>query len=125
MAEATESRMKIMRVALPALIAAIPVALMMNKRRQGNGMGTEGTLLNESNIDLYAAINQAQKHVPGTPVEVELEEEHGIPVWEVEMVPRAGGPNRDVIIDARSGELLEVRADFEEYHSAALEETAA
>jgi hypothetical protein len=101
--------------ALP--IAAIMAALRITRRftRSAESNRTkEETLLAHSNLDLRSALNVALRYAPGTPVEVELEEEHGSPVWEVEIVPRKGGPTRAVVVDARTGDVLEMRADLEE-----------
>lgn len=51
MAEVMESRMKIMWIALTALIAVIPIVKMLARRRQGIGMSKEGALLEESKLE--------------------------------------------------------------------------
>ena len=113
-----------MRYVWPALGAAVPLALLL-MRRGRRPRSEEELLLGEVSIDLYSAMEKALKLVPGTPVEVELESEHEIPVWEVKVVPDNGGPVREVVIDARDGEVLEMRAEFEDETMGSLEETAA
>lgn len=98
--------------ALPVVAAAIPAVMMLKGR--ANRIAEESKdrmLLDESNINLTQAMNTALKYIPGTPIEVELEDEKGVPVWEVEIVPKKGGPTRDVRIDARTGDLLEMKAE--------------
>ena len=98
---------------------ALPVAgavMMLARRRhkERHGESKEEALLDEANLGLTQALNIALRYVPGTPVEVELDQEHGMPVWEVEIVPKKGGPPRKVLIDARTGDVLEMRAEFPE-----------
>lgn len=101
--------------ALPIVGAAIPIALMLTRRFGEEPCvpkeSKEEVLLRESNIDLRKAMDTALKYVAGTPVEVELEESNGMPVWEVQVVPKHGGPTREVLIDAKSGDLLEMKAE--------------
>jgi uncharacterized membrane protein YkoI len=103
--------------ALPVVGAAIPAVVMMNRRRafiEEVKESNDRALIDESNLDLTQALHTALKYVPGTPIEVELEAEHGMPVWEVEIVPKKGGPTREVRIDAKTGDLLEMKAEFSE-----------
>jgi uncharacterized membrane protein YkoI len=104
------------RYAWPLIGAIVPIAIILMRRatRDETAENEDEMLLRESKVDLNAALGTALKYMPGTPIEVELEREHGCPVWEVEIVPRSGGPTRGIIIDARNGEVLEMKADFEE-----------
>lgn len=121
MAEHTMERRNTMRFALPAIGAAIPLAAMLIRkaRHRVECMSEEEWLLRQSKIDLMTAMNTALRYMPGTPVEVELEEEHGMVVWSVEIVPRKGGPTREVLIDAETGDVLEMLADFEDLETRA------
>jgi uncharacterized membrane protein YkoI len=104
-------------LALPVVGAAIPAVVMMNRRRAGveeQKEGVDRALVEETNLDLTQALNAALKYVPGKPIEIELEAEHGVPVWEVEIVPKKGGPTREVRIDGKTGDLLEMKAEFSE-----------
>jgi len=115
MEQAAERGRSVMRYAVPVIGAAIPAAVMLARRafrRPRPGESKERMLLRRSNLDLQGAMNAALKYVPGTPVEVELEEEHGMPVWEVQVVPRKGGPTREVLVDAKTGDILEMKAEF-------------
>jgi uncharacterized membrane protein YkoI len=124
MEQEVQQKRGFLKYGLPALGIALPVAgmiwrraasmreEMMEEEEEGDS-SRDQALLMASNIDINAAMGKALKLVPGTPIEVELEEEHGIPVWEVEVVPAKGGPTREVLIDARSGDVLEIKADFE------------
>jgi uncharacterized membrane protein YkoI len=44
--------------------------------------------------------------VPGTVLEQELEDEAGRVAWEVKILPQAGGPAREVVVDASTGAVL-------------------
>ena len=99
--------------ALPVVGALIMLA-RRGAHREGEAESKEQMLLDESNLGLTQALNVALKYMPGTPVEVELEEEHGMPVWKVEIVPRKGGAPREIVIDAANGDVLEMRAEFSE-----------
>ena len=100
--------------ALPVVGAAIPAVVMMNRRRacmQEVKESDDRMLIEESNLDLTQALHTALKYVPGKPIEVELESDQGMPVWEVEIVPKKGGPTREVRIDAKTGDLLEMKVE--------------
>lgn len=116
MEQVQEHKRNMLKYALPIIGAAVPVATMLIRRAMTSGMlgeTKEEKLLKQSNVDLQHAMHTALKYVPGIPVEVELEEDHGLPIWEVEVVPKGGGPVREVLIDARSGDLLQMKAEFE------------
>lgn len=123
MEQSAEQKRGFLKYGLPALGIALPIAGILWRRaayikeesveEEEGDSSRDQELLMASNIDINAAMGKALKLVPGTPIEVELEEEHGIPVWEVEVVPAKGGPTREVMIDARSGDVLEIKADFE------------
>lgn len=115
MERTAEQTRRTMRYALPVIGAAVPAVVMLLRRvtgRRGPRESKDQMLLRESALDLRSAMNTALRYIPGTPVEVELEEEHGMPVWQVEIVPKKGGPTREVLVDAKSGDVLEVRAEY-------------
>ncbi len=118
MEQMVEQRRSPMQYVLPIAGAIIPAFFLIRRMRGGkDGDGQmmvckELELLEESCLDINGAMKVALKHVQGTPVEVELTEEHGIPAWEVEILPRHGGPVREVVLDARNGDLLEIRSDY-------------
>ncbi|MFC4055029.1 PepSY domain-containing protein [Actinomadura syzygii] len=56
------------------------------------------------------AVDAALKAVPGKAGEVELDDEHGKPVWEVDVLADGGGW-RDVTVDSGTGKVLTNRAD--------------
>lgn len=98
-------------------IAGAAVSMLLTLRRLGRRKPVEAKeqeLLKESKLDIQGAMNAALKHVRGTPVEVELREEHGMPAWQVQVVPRKGGPLREILVDARSGDILEMKSEFPE-----------
>jgi len=65
----------------------------------------------EAKVSADQAIQAALQKVPGTVVEVELEEEKDHKVmWEVEIVT-ADGKLMEVEIDAKTGEVLEVEEE--------------
>ena len=108
----------VMRYVLP-ILGALGASMLLRRvaARQARAESKEQMLLRASRLDIQGAMNAALKHVPGTPVEAELGEEHGMPVWEVQIVPRRGGPTREVLIDAKSGDVLEMKLEFpEEVH---------
>lgn len=116
MALTTEQRRNLMRYGIPIASLMIPAAMMMKKRARSAGEGPkskEQMLLESSKIDLQGAMRRALKYLPGSPVEIELEEQHGLPVWEVEIVPTTGGPTREIMIDAKTGSILEMKPEFE------------
>lgn len=114
MVSMSEDTRKALRYALPVIGAVVPITMMIRRARGCCAARTkEENLLRDTNVDLESALDTALKYVPGTPIEVELEEADGIPVWEVEIVPKKGGSTREVIIDAQTGDLLELKAETE------------
>jgi uncharacterized membrane protein YkoI len=114
MALTVEQRRNLMRFGIPIVGIAIPALMMLKKRGKAPyeaEKSKDQILLEESRIDLQGAMRRAVKYMPGTPIEVELEEHNGSPVWEVEIVPPKGGPTREVMIDAKTGEVLEVKSE--------------
>lgn len=114
MEQVMEHKRNTMWYALPIAGAAV---FMLARRFRGREEVTESTdqlLLDESEFDLQSAMSIALRHIPGTPVEVELEDKNGMAVWEVEIVPKKGGPTREVVIDAKTGDILEVKSDYNE-----------
>lgn len=61
-------------------------------------------------IDAKAASKAATDKVPGTVGDVELDEEHGNVVYEVEVTAK-DGTETDVIVDAGNGKILSQQAD--------------
>lgn len=117
MAHAGETGSRPMRFAWPIIGVAIPAALALARRGRKqvqSEISKEQMLIDESRLDLQGALRTALKFIAGTPVEVELQEQSGIPVWEVEVIPRNGGPVREVLIDGRTGDLLEMRCECPE-----------
>jgi uncharacterized membrane protein YkoI len=49
--------------------------------------------------------------VPGTVLEQELDDEAGRAAWEVKVLPQAGGPAREVVVDASTGAVLSNAVD--------------
>lgn len=116
MALTTEQRRNLMRYGIPIASMMIPAAMMLKKRGRTANESTkskEQMLLEASKIDLQGAMRRALKYLPGSPIEIELEEQHGVPVWEVEIIPAKGGPTREIMIDAKSGNILEMKSEFE------------
>lgn len=104
-----------MRYLLP--IAGALVSMVLTLRRMAGRKPVEAKeqkLLKASRLDIHGAMNAALKQVPGTPIEVELTEEHGMPAWQVEVIPRKGGPVREILVDARSGDILRMKSEFPE-----------
>lgn len=65
------------------------------------------------NLTAQDAIEIALKEVPGTVEEVELEDEDGKLVFEIEIVS-TDGTETEVEIDAMSGDVLEIESDDDE-----------
>lgn len=102
-----------LRYALP--VAAIPGGVVMLRRMFCARRGVQNEdrmLLRASKLDVQGAMSAAVKHISGVPIKVGLTEEHGMPVWHVEIVPRKGGPTREVRIDGKTGDLLEMKPEF-------------
>ena len=115
MEQAVEQKKNPMRYILPIAGAAVPAYFLFRRMRGGDGRAQECRemeLLHESCLDINGAMKVACRHIKGRPVEVELKEEHGIPMWEVEILPKNGGPVREVLLDARTGDLLEMKSDY-------------
>jgi hypothetical protein len=66
--------------------------------KQGEGPST-------ARLSIEEAIATAKSQVPGQVLEAELENEHGMAVYEIEIASKTG-PVMEIKIDARSGELL-------------------
>ncbi|MFA1543018.1 PepSY domain-containing protein [Actinomadura monticuli] len=64
----------------------------------------------EAAVSIAQAADAALKAVPGTVAEVELEDENGRTVWEVDVLS-GSGERRDVTVDAGDGKVLANRAD--------------
>lgn len=115
MEQMAEQKRGAMQYILPIAGAAIPAIILIRRMRGGNGnmdICREQILLEESCLDINDAMKIANRHIKGTPVEVELKEDHGIPMWEVEILPKNGGPVRELLLDARTGDLLEMKSDY-------------
>ncbi|MDD4931900.1 MAG: PepSY domain-containing protein [Methylacidiphilaceae bacterium] len=70
---------------------------------------------NGAKISSEEARRSALEKVPGRVKEVERKlEKEGTPVYEVEIVPRGGGGEREVEIDALTGKVREVREELYE-----------
>ncbi|TDD80216.1 PepSY domain-containing protein [Actinomadura rubrisoli] len=83
----------------------------------GNAPDTPGT---PTPVTAAQAANAALKAVPGAVEEVELDDDAGRAVWEIDVLARDGGW-REVVVDSGTGRLLSDRADSpEEGHAAAL-----
>lgn len=108
----TESKWSKALYALPAVALVVPTVLMLT-RRMGQVIeeNSDRSLLEQTNLNLTDALHKAQKYIPGMPIEVELKEEHDLPVWEVEIVPKKGGPTREIRIDACTGDVLEMKTE--------------
>lgn len=115
MEQAFERKRSSFWYALPIIGAAIPTAVFLTKRAMGyqKHIGKEAALLHKSHIGFQDAANAALQYVPGTPIEVELEDKEGSPVWQVDIVPQKGGRVREVLIDAKNGKLLEMKSASE------------
>ncbi|MBT2217780.1 peptidase [Virgibacillus dakarensis] len=56
------------------------------------------------------AMNIATQQVPGEVVRVELDTEHGIPVYEVEIVTQQG-VEYEVNVDVNTGDIVDIELD--------------
>ena len=70
----------------------------------------QAALAKQAKITQDEAINAALEKVPGTVEEVELEDEKGTIVYEIELVS-TDGTEHEVEVDAQTGEVLKVEAD--------------
>lgn len=69
--------------------------------------------LQEVNITVEESKEIALERIPGTIDEVELENEDGYLFYEVE-VDAAGGDEYEILIDAQTGEVIDVEGDDED-----------
>ncbi|MER7543023.1 PepSY domain-containing protein [Spirillospora sp. NPDC127506] len=61
-------------------------------------------------VPVARAVDAALKAAPGRVAEIELDDEHGVTAWEIDVVTD-GGDRRDIAVDAGTGEVLANRAD--------------
>jgi uncharacterized membrane protein YkoI len=61
-------------------------------------------------VPVARAVDAALKAAPGRVAEIELDDEHGVTAWEIDVVTD-GGDRRDIAVDAATGEVLANRAD--------------
>jgi len=112
MEQVPEQRGSNLYYTLPIIAAAVPIAYLLARRAIGGCRCTgRHQLLHKSHLGMQDAIEVALDLVSGTPIEIDLQEHHGRPVWEVEIVPEKSGPVRQVLIDAVEGSVIEVRAE--------------
>ena len=62
-------------------------------------------------VSAQQAIEIASSNVPGQVHELELEREDDVMAWEVELVSSHDGKGYEILIDATSGEVLEVEIE--------------
>ena len=66
-------------------------------------------------ITANQAMDIALSKVPGTIHEVEFEHEDEIKAWEVELVSAKDGKEYEILIDATSGEVIEMELEDDEW----------
>jgi len=69
----------------------------------------DATQIAKSKIDLKQAINIAEKKYGGKAAHAEFEDEHGKPVFEIEIVSR--NVVRDVKVDGHTGQVIKATID--------------
>jgi hypothetical protein len=114
MPEAERKQGGLPKYIFPIIGAAIPIAgfiarQAMSACRRRNRR--EARLLKKSNLDYRSAAETGLKYVKGTPIELELTDVGGEPVWEVEILPQNGGQVREVRIDAKTGDILTEKSE--------------
>ena len=100
------SNKKMKKVLIPVLAVAV---LAGGGFTIANAQG-QAALAKQAKITQDEAINAALEKVPGTVEEVELEDEKGTIVYEIELVS-TDGTEHEVEVDAQTGEVLKVEAD--------------
>ena len=103
------SNKKMKKVLIPVLAVAV---LAGGGFTIANAQG-QAALAKQAKITQDEAINAALEKVPGTVGEVELEDEKGTIVYEIELVS-TDGTEHEVEVDAQTGEVLKVEADDDE-----------
>ena len=103
------SNKKMKKVLIPVLAVAV---LAGGGFTIANAQG-QAALAKQAKITQDEAINAALEKVPGTVEEVELEDEKGTIVYEIELVS-TDGTEHEVKVDAQTGEVLKVEADDDE-----------
>ncbi|MEV0665703.1 PepSY domain-containing protein [Actinomadura luteofluorescens] len=76
----------------------------------GEGASPSGEKPARTAVSLTQAADAALKAVPGTVQEIELDDEHGRTVWEVD-VAGADGKEHEVTVDAATGKADDGKAD--------------
>lgn len=100
-----------------ALLAALALALAPGAALAEQGRGRAGdhdrareAMERRDALPLWRILEIAQRTVPGEILEVELEQEDGGLLYEIEILAR-NGRVRSVTLDARTGRVIEVEDD--------------
>jgi uncharacterized membrane protein YkoI len=74
------------------------------------GRGMSEGVHDGSLLPLAQALDIAARHLPGEVLKIELENKHGRSIYEIKVLA-ANGRVREVKLDARSGEVIEIEDD--------------
>ena len=117
--------LKLKKVIIPALAATIlagggfsiaNAASLQDKPTQAqeaNEDQIQAELAKQATVTEEAAIKIALEQVPGTVEEVELEDENGTIIYEIE-IKAEDGTEQEVDIDATTGDVVKVEAEDDE-----------
>ena len=75
--------------------------------------GKIADLVKDATVTINQAVKTASEKVPGTVVEAELDKKDGKTTWEVEVLS-ADGNIREVLIDARTGAVIDTEMKKDE-----------
>lgn len=103
-----------MRSVLIALLAAVPLVAACDRRPAGSGdppvTPAAAAVGSARTLPLARILEIAARTAPGEVVKVELEDEHGVLAYELEIVT-ASGRLIELRIDARTGAVLKREAE--------------
>jgi len=78
--------------------------------QDGNNRGLPNEFYDYRQISMQEAMTIAQGHVPGRVVKIELEQEHGMWVYEVDVITSQGA-KYEVKVDINTGGIVKVELD--------------
>ncbi len=91
------------QIGVPLIMATV-LAFTIGIAEGQNGKNIEEGAGTSPTMSLQDAISQASTQFPGQVVEAELEDEHGVMVYEVTIIGD-DGRTREIEVDAKSGKL--------------------
>jgi uncharacterized membrane protein YkoI len=92
-----------------AAFAALLVTTLVVGPQVASASENDAADLAKAKIDLKQAVVIAEKKYDGKAANVEFDQEHGKPTFEIEVV--SGKTVRDVVVDGKTGQVLKAKVD--------------